>query len=910
MADPNNAEAHFRLGEVQLRLGEPIAAERELTLATEHGWRPQPVAAPMAQALLAQGRFDDVLKLSADGLDPSQHAALLVAQSAAELSLKRPADAQRDADQAQQLDPHSVDAPLASAQAAHARGDMVAETRAVDQALTISPHDPRALMTRAELLAAKNDQAGALAAADQALAAAPGYVPARLRRAELRMVAHDNAGAAHDLDAVLKVQPRNVAALYLNAELLAQARDFKGADAALQQITPVLSKIPRGEYLLALVKGALNQPEQALDAASSYLASAPTDPAGYLLMAKLDLAGHHPADAELVLNRAIAAGYADAEAMGLLGQAEAALGRPAQAVQDMQQAANLAPNDPALVARLASMRLGTGDTDAAVRDYERLVDMLATKPDAAPPTQVVSTSADAPQALPLPGATPTREQAEAALIAAALQAGDFGKAQAALERLRKQGAPPATIEALDGLIKLTQLDFPGAQAAFEAAIKDAPQAIGLKVELARILSLQGKANEARQLLAQAVAQNPSSAPALGALVAADLSQNHPDDALAAMESGHRALPDNVALTAGLADLYVRTHQAQKALDLLNPILGKLPLGNPPAPGAPMTPAMQLMAAKLRAQLALGQRPAAIDTARQILALQPTSPGVRRDLAGLLVADGRADDARGVLRDGLAMAPGNPQLLDADVALAFRTGGLAAALARADELMRDPANLPTVKILKADLYAGQKQYAQAAQGYRDALTDESPAGLAVRAAVAERQAGHAEQAADLLRGWIAKHPDAVDALAALGSFDLQDNRLDDAKGHYEAVLAKRPNDPAVLNNLAWILMQQHDLPRAESLARRSWSLNPLPQTADTLGWILLSDAQTAPAAELLRIAAAALPNDPSVQYHYAVALKDAGRPEQSKPILEALAQRTQSFPEQEDARQLLQQLGHP
>ena len=663
------------------------------------------------------------------------------------------------------------------------------------------------------------------------------------------------------------------------------------------------------------MKGALNQPQQGLDAANRYLAAAPDDPAAYILTARLDLLANNPSDAVATLNSAVAGGHVTAETLEVLGQAEAALGQPAQAVQDLQQAAKLAPHDPGVMARLASMRLGAGDAAAAAQDFQHLVDMLPVA--AAPGNEAgagaaaklqVSTQGPAPPALP--GATLTPQQAETALIGASLQAGDFARAQAALDRLRAQGAAAGLVDAMDGLIKLARLDFPGAQAAFEAAEKNTPHATGIRLDLARTLALQGKQDAARTVLEQAVAQDPTSNPALAALVATDLQQNRPDAAVTALEAAHKANPQSVLVTAALADLYIRTKQPQKALDLLGPALTGAEAEVSGAVGSSPAATIQLMSGKVRAQLALGQRAAAIDTARQMLALQPANPNLRRDLAGLLEADGRFDQARSVLHDGLVSTPGNAALLAADVGLATRQGGVSAGLARADELMRDPANLPTAQIVKGDLYVSQKRYAEAAQAYRAGLTDQSAAGLVVRAALAAQEAGESAQATQWLRDWLAKHPDAVEAEAVLASFDLQANRLDDAKTHMQAVLAKRPNDPAILNNLAWVLEQQGDRAQALALAQKSWNISPLPQTADTLGWLMLGSNQSGPALNLLRVAASGLPNDPSVQYHYAVALKDAGQPQQAKPILTALAQRAQPFAEQQQARQLLQTLGAP
>ena len=68
---PGNGEAHFRLGALDLRVGNPSAAERELLAARSLGWPTSAVSPLLARDRLAQGRFTDVLQdLEADGLPP------------------------------------------------------------------------------------------------------------------------------------------------------------------------------------------------------------------------------------------------------------------------------------------------------------------------------------------------------------------------------------------------------------------------------------------------------------------------------------------------------------------------------------------------------------------------------------------------------------------------------------------------------------------------------------------------------------------------------------------------------------------------------------------------------------------------------------------------------------------------
>jgi Tfp pilus assembly protein PilF len=192
---------------------------------------------------------------------------------------------------------------------------------------------------------------------------------------------------------------------------------------------------------------------------------------------------------------------------------------------------------------------------------------------------------------------------------------------------------------------------------------------------------------------------------------------------------------------------------------------------------------------------------------------------------------------------------------------------------------------------------------------------APSSVALAAASAERAAGQPDAAAGLLRNYLVTHPDAADVAATLGTLEIGAKRLEAARVFLEQALARQPNNAAVLNNLAWVNEQLHQPQQARAMAQRAWLLSATPQASDTLGWILLGgDAgppepgQSGVALDLLREAAAALPNDPSVQYHYAMALKDNGQTLPAAAILGKLVA-LPAFDEQPQARKLLDSLPH-
>jgi tetratricopeptide (TPR) repeat protein len=241
-----------------------------------------------------------------------------------------------------------------------------------------------------------------------------------------------------------------------------------------------------------------------------------------------------------------------------------------------------------------------------------------------------------------------------------------------------------------------------------------------------------------------------------------------------------------------------------------------------------------------------------------------------------------------------------------VSIDLKAGGVDAALATADALAKEPVNQPAAAALRGNIYYTLKRYEDAAAAYTAAMQANPSPALALNTALTLNVAGHPDQATKLLRDWIASNPDDVASLAALASLDIAARRLDDGQMHLQSVLAKRPNDPTTLNNLAWVYQQKNDN-RARPLAQRAYLLSPQPQTADTLGWILTTEGHAAQALPLLRQALSGLQTEPGVAYHYAVALKDTGARDEAMKLLKALASTPGNFEEKPAATKLLEEL---
>ena len=864
-ADPQNAEAHFLLGRVSLNLGDPVAAEREARAAKDRGFDADQGVPLLAQALLAQQKFNDLLNdLQPTGKDAELNASILVARGYAQLGLKDADQAQASFALAEQTAPNSVEPLLASARLLASRGDLEGAQAKIERALNTQPKSTAALLANAEILRGKGDFTGALSVLDQLIMDQPGNVTGLIDRAGLLIATEKLDKAKADLDTVLKVAPRDVQAIYLTAVMQVELKDYKTADSTLDKISAFVPRIPRAYFLQATVKGHLGQNAQAEEAIRHYITRAPNDVAAYKMLARLQFAKRRPDLAVETLSKIIETGHSDADAYDLLGRAYAALGRAYDSVKAFQKAEALAPNDVDLQTRLASAHMGAGEADAAMGDLEHTLELA-----------------------------PTAPQVGEALVFAALATGDLKKAADALEQVRSaQGDTPVT-ENLDGLLNLANLDFDGGKAKFQDIVTKHPDFTPAQINLAHIDAMQGQSSDAEQILSKILIKNPASEPALTMLVSQYTQTNRTADAIALLDKARKSDPKNTRLTMGLGQIYIQTGRPSDALALVNN--EKNADGN-----------IDLLNLKAAAFIALDQKNQARDAYVEILKIDASILTARRALENLLVQAGDYERVRNLIKEGLVGSPRNYQLYQDYVMVDLRASGVDAAILTAKQLIDQDRDFLSARALIGDVYTAANRPADAIQAYQEAATSAPSQMLQARLITAYLHAAQGDAAIKSASDWTNKHPDDWVALEQLADLEIMARKYDDAVKHLTLLLSKKPHDPVALNNLAWVYSLQGDK-RAEALAQKAYILSSGGQTADTLGWILISDGQTAQGIPLLRQAAAQVGSDPRVLYHYAVALKETGQKAEAVKLLNVVVASKAAFDEKAAAQKLLDQL---
>ncbi|MBP6898508.1 MAG: PEP-CTERM system TPR-repeat protein PrsT [Burkholderiaceae bacterium] len=877
-ADPESAPARLQLGSALLANGDAAAAEIELNRARSLGQPADDVLPPLAEALLAQRKFDLLLGAFAQQLPSRPEAKASMLRHLAEAQAMRGdrAAARQLLARALEAQPRHLGARLLEARLSAADGQPQQALERLEVLLTEAADQPDLWLLKAEVLALlRAPEAPRKEALEQALALRPDMAAAHAGLISLALQRGDVAGAQARHGRLAKVLPQHSTTLYFEAVLAEQTGDGARARGLAQEL---VRRLPNDTAVLMLAgRAAMNAGTYGQAAALLNRATqlAPGDAGPRRLLAEASLRTGWPDKALEALRPFTGAEARDAEALLLASRALRLKGDAAGATALARRALALRPDD--VVLRLAVGLWLSGRVREATT-----VDPL--EPSNADPTT---------------GGLP-------ALVRLQIAARDLGGAQRLLDRLGSERA-------------------------------DAPVMLELR---ARLALAQGDRPAARALL-ERVQPSPSSPPhgavpyAVVALLARlDLDDKRPDAALARLDAHLLRVPRH--LEARLAKAVVLQRTAADPAQVLA-VLGEAVRQHPYDPkahlalidaldGARRWEAMlvaaqaatsavpdhvDLMDRLARAQLARHELLQAESSFKRLAALMDgrAYPYVR--LAEVQLMRAQVDSARASLRQARLFEPDDVDALRASVAMALRDGRNAEALELAKEARRRWPGLVLAPLLDADIAAASQQWAQAAQAYREALAlQPASAEITQRLHDALRAAGQAEAAARLLAAWQGAHPGDTVLLQHLASASLARQDWATAEARYRQLLAQLPDDVLVLNNLAVALARQHK-PEAVAVAERALARAPNePQVMDTLAMAHAEQAQWARAIELQRRAAALSPLDRGLLLNLATLQFRAGDLDAARESFVLLTRIGLGTPLGADAEKLRQQLGLP
>ena len=868
--EPDSVEANLLLARLALQLGDPGESEASLERAISHGAEPAAVGELAGEVRLALGRPREVL----EQIDSGE---LVIAEPARSILRGRALTAAGRANEAVQVfrdvldrEPESVPASLGLAEALLVARQSDAAMEVLRSLIESAPQSAEAHLLQGRIFLRRGQYAQAEAALERVRSLPTGSLSlprralamASLVEAQLAQGKIEPAKASYG--ELARLAPRAAITRLLGARIdLAQGEYLQGI-AELQRLVTDAPDFVQARMLLGaahLSQGNLYQAERHLE---NVVAVAPDNLEARKLLARVRLQLDQPDAALRVLTPALARDSTDSELYMLLGTAQLHGGDSELGLDTLEQGLRANPDDEALRLDLAAAYVAYGRHEAAIELLQ---------------------------------STPQDRQSvrhRSLLIAAIAASRGPRAATSELEKLVAERPRDPEILYVASMYFLSQREIERARAYISRALEIAPRDARVLTGLARMEIAAGNLAAAESALRRALDANATNTGVR--LELADLLLRRGDNgaALELLEEARTKSPSSIEIRLALAQVYLTRNDLARARPMLDEAVGIAPNR---ADVVNATGRLLLDAQRFDEALARFRRATELDGNNPLYWLNTGRAQLAMDQSAA---------ARESLEKALALKPDWLPAVSTLVLLELRTGGVDAALARAQDLRKRHPSEPAAAVLEGDVYMAGRRYREAALAYEDAERMRPDAMIALKRHEALRL-GALEHPEEPLLRWLGLRPEDYRVRVVLAQFYLTTGRLPPSIEEFEAVLRQAPQNIVVLNNLAWLYQQVKDN-RAEEMARRAYDLAPSnPDVADTYGWILLGKNDTTRALPVLEKAARAAKDNAEIQYHYAAALARAGKRGEAREILRRLLEAGLTFPGWRDAEKLLAEL---
>jgi putative PEP-CTERM system TPR-repeat lipoprotein len=870
--DPSNGEVRFLLGEVLLDAGDPVNALVELEKAEQAQFDPNRLAPVQAKAMLQIRKIKELIQQHGTRqlTDPKAQADLQVVLAQAYSILGQSTQARAALDEALRLTPKNADARLVQARMVAAERKVDEALALVDQLLQDEPKQGEAWRLKGDLLtAAKNDAAAGRAAFEKAVEVAPRSLAVHQALIGHLVAAKDHEAAKKRIEAAKKQFGDNTTVRYYSAYIAMEEGKFDEANGHVEQLLKVVRDDPRVLFLAGQV--AFRRGEDLL--AESHLnkvISLPGDTSRVrLLLAATQLRMADPSKALRTLEPLLEApGMRVPQVFAVAGDAYSQLGQRDKAQAMYARAAELDPQDARSRTMVALGRVAGGDESEGL---DQLRDLA---------TQFESPIADV------------------ALIGSLVRKGDHAAAMAALDALEKKQPGRAETTNLRAQVHQAQGALDKAQAAWQESLKRDPKNLAAAVALARFDFAANKAKDAVARFAAVAQADPKNAvPQLAWLQARQFAGEKPEDLLKVAQELVQQFPKVARVRVAQVRILQAAGQPDKALSSAQEAVAALPNES------------ELMEMLGALQLARGDHGQAHKTMSDLVALKPRSADALVRLAEVDIVRKNLRQALSTARKAVELQPTFVPALRHVMALELELGNPTAARKLIEDMRKQQATQGLASVFEGDFEAKQEKWPAAAAAYQQAIAQKVryPA-LASKAHRALVMAGKVPEAQALSQKWLKDNPGDLMFVAYLADSALARSDWAEARSRYEFLLKASPNDPVVMNNLAWVLLRTNAAKEAETLARQAVALRPQAGVMlDTLSEVLSVLGKHDEAIEKQRQAVELERDNPTRRVALAKRYIAANQRDKAKAELDAVAQLGGRYPGQDEVQALLKQL---
>ena len=872
--NPNNVDARKLLGSLYVKYKDGVAAEKELTKARQLDDKDASLAIPLSRAYLFQEKFQQAVDLL-KAYTPNNASSTVWAETVkgeAYAGLKDFDKAAQHLDVALEVYADFPPALIAKArlEVSEKHYDKARKRLTGLLAKDQTAVEPRVLLGEIDFFEKKYKQASAnfIAALQtelkRAIPVEEFYIRTRLANALVADGKYDE-GMQH-IAVLLKKNPNNPIPHYLRATIAFQQGDLSAASDELQTVLKLAPDHKPSILLLGAVNFGKGNFEQADVYLKSILNTDPTNTLARKWLGATRLKLNQPGEAMELMKPALQNSPSDPQVLDLMSSAAMAKGETQEAIGYLEQAVTDNPNAVELRNKLASTYLSTGDVDQAIKELESVT-----------------------------GDKEKNFQSQALLVLSYAQKKDFDKAEKLAKILTDKFPNEPYSRVLLANIYLYQGDESRARKIYEDILQEKPDYVPSLLSLAKIEYRKNNLDVSQQYLEKILKTHPGDSPVIVAYVQLLQKKGEAQKALDWLENARKQ--DQTALTPRilLATYYLQIGSFVNVDQLLSE-LNKIKINIP-----------EVMILQGMTELKRGQPARAKSVFSDLLKNQPDSAQAHYYLAQSYVGLKQYDPAAQALRQAINIQPNFIGAYWALAQLEIRRKQFDSVKKLVKEIKNRFPKSNIGDVVQGDLFFVQANYKSSLAAYQNAANKTENNILILKQHTVLLKLNNKRQAIITLDDWLAKHPgdQKIRTVLAMDYQAQGENAL--AIREYKKVLDQQPDNPSVLNNLAWSLHEQGDK-QALDYAQKAYDLAPdQGAIADTLGWLYLQNGQNPQGLEVLEKAVTQEPNVPDIRYHYAVALHRNGKPESAKKELISLLKNPQPFPSKQDANKMLRKL---
>lgn len=842
--DSNNLPARLLFGQILLEYGELAAAEDQYRVALSLNVDKSLVILPLAQSLLLQSKFSNILEDVEIGPYPRDINTLVyIYRAKAQSGLASFDEAKFNYEQALNLDEGNIDALLGLSTIAKKQNDTIKAKQYLTQAKAVAPNEPYVAFFEGEQFRHELKLAEALDAYNRAIEINPNYTDARRARATIYLDENNLSDAQKDIEFLLEEMPDDPFSQLLHGIYLAKTNQSIEAKNLIAKTSERFSQLDPETIdqfaPLALVYGfsqfLQGNLQNAATSLNNYLQKNPSSKQAREILAEIAIE-RRQYDLASDLLQPISVSQLSKRSAHIMLRSLIETQRFNQALELITALPTDITQTPEMVNLHAVVLVKSGKPDQAIS--------LLTQ-------QNVAEKGLAKQQT---------------LLILGYNYLNLGFNNEALDIANQLVSPSNdnTIAELNYIASayLVNQDDKNAERYFYKALQLDKDDEVVKRNLAQLHLKNGQYAKSQALIEEMLALNPDNLnvlPIYGELLKR---QNDTVGSLSVFEQINELAPQNLKNKYQLANAYLASQQADKAINTANDI-NRLESLSPFA-----------LIVKAKANLLKNDNAQAARSLRIAFGLFTEDADKLAEIAKLQLAAADFLSVEKAILEIEKLSPNHKDLHHIRVRLLEATGDLNGALALLQKQRKKTAAFYALQAnLMLKLYQDQGALASAKSAYEMEPTIEHHE-LLIRTLLINRDNVGAYQQFD---AWLTNNPNDWQTWRKVASLYEQHDILDDAVEHYERAIAINNKDTFSLNNLSLLLIEKKRYAEALTYAQQAHQFAPLEaKINDTLGWALVHENREQEAINYFRESLARDHNNATTRFHLGMALKRLNR----------------------------------